>query len=368
MVEREHAALSRFTFPADVGAASAAREALASLGRLDPIRLAEAQLLVSELIANALQHAGLDEEDRICMTVESRTTGVTIAIVHRSPLDPDLSARGVGLTLVEHLARRWGSSQCGDGTFEVWIEVRAPGTHEAISHLSDEEILAMARGDAACRDEAISRFRDLATGLTGRFRGKGVSDEDLVQVALVGLLTAISRYEPETGPFRPYAIATIQGALKRQLRDRAWSVRVPRGLKELSLEVARTAESLSQRLARTVTPADIAAELGLDEGKVLEGIAAGTAYETESIDAPSERTGANLADSLQDVSWAQQAGDWRELADVIRSLPAEEQRLLYLRFHRDLTQTEIAEELGISQMHVSRLLAKTLTRLRNLAE
>ncbi|HSJ28823.1 MAG TPA: sigma-70 family RNA polymerase sigma factor [Acidimicrobiia bacterium] len=368
MAEPERTASSRFTFPAAVGAASAAREALASLGRLDPIRLAEAQLLVSELIANALQHAGLDEADRICMTVETGTTGVTIAIVHRAPLDPDLSARGVGLTLVEHIARRWGASQCGDGTFEVWFEVRAPGTHETISHLSDEEMLQRVRGDAACRDEAIKRFRDLATGLAGRFRGKGVSDEDLEQVALVGLLSALSRYEPETGPFRPYAIATIQGALKRQLRDRAWSVRVPRGLQELSLEVARTAESLAQRLARTVTPADIAAELGLDEGEVLEGIAAGTAYQTESIDAPNERTGANLADSLHDATWAQQLDDWRELAEVIRSLPVAEQRLLYLRFYRDLTQTEIAEELGISQMHVSRLLSKTLARLRNLAE
>jgi RNA polymerase sigma-B factor len=364
MLDDERSTVHRF--PAEVGAAATAREVLASEARLDPIRLAEAQLLVSELIANALQHADLDETDEIRMSVEQGPTGITVAIRHRSPADADLSARGVGLTLVDHLARRWGATASDDGGFQVWFEVRASGTNETVLHLSDDEILEQVRHDAACRDEAIRRYAPLAKLLARRFRGKGVSDEDLEQVALVGLLSAVSRYDPDAGAFRPYAIATIQGALKRQLRDRAWSVRVPRGLQELSLEIARTAEALTQSLGRTATPADIAAELGIDEVEVREGITVGAAYETESIDAPRDRTGPNLADSLHDADWAQQLDDWRALADVIRSLPVREQRLLYLRYYRDLTQTEIAAELGISQMHVSRLLVKALARLRSL--
>jgi RNA polymerase sigma-B factor len=218
------------------------------------------------------------------------------------------------------------------------------------------------------RDEAINRFRNLASALARRFRGKGVADADLDQVALLGLVNAITRFDAEKGVFEPYATVTIEGELKRHLRDRAWSVRVPRGLQERSLLVGKSAEALTQSLGRPPLPQDIATDLDLTVEDVVEAIAANSAYRWESIYTPSE-TGVTLAETIHDdADWSINSDDWQGLAEGMRSLPDRERRLLYMRFYEDRTQTEIATEMGISQMHVSRLLAKALERLRGLVE
>jgi RNA polymerase sigma-B factor len=359
--------VSRFSFPARAEAAVEARRALASVGRLNPVRLAEAQVMVSELIANAVRHGGLDEGAEISMTVEHDPAVVTVRIGHPSAGHVDTQTRGMGLTLVESLSSRWDTTTAQD-RFEVWFEVRAAGTGAALADLTDEEILARAMEDDRYREEAFARFSGLASGIARRFRGKGVGDADLEQVALMGLLNAMSRYDAEEGSFRPFATATIQGELKRQLRDRAWSVRVPRGLQERSLLVSKTSEILAQKLGRAPAPSDIGAELGLSDEEVIEGIAANSAYRWESIDAPDEQTGATLAESIHAADWALQSQEWEALAEGVRALPARDRELLYLRFYRDMTQTEIAAEMGISQMHVSRLLAKAIERLRDLVE
>ncbi len=358
--------LTEFTFPARVDTPSAARRAL-SVTRLDPVRLAEAQVMVTEVITNALQHGGLTDSCEIHMRVIRDLTRVRVAVSHRSGAGLDTVDAGMGFTLLARLSRRWEVT-CRAGVLEVWFEVRSPGTGEAILDLTDGEVLARANTDEVFRDEAVRRFMSLATGLAHRFRGKGVADADLEQVALVGLLNAINRYEPDRGPFKPFAIVTIQGVLKRQLRDKAWSVRVPRGLQERSLLIANTAQSLSQSLGRAVTATDIAAELSLSEDEVVEAIAATSAYQSQSIDAPVEGTGRTLAEALHDRDWAARSEEWEALAEGIQALPAREQELLYLRFYRDLTQSEIAETMGISQMHVSRLLSRATDRLRHLVE
>jgi RNA polymerase sigma-B factor len=367
MGSSDSSTLSSFTFPARSDAPSAARRALHSVARLDPIRLAEAQVMVTELMANALQHGGLTESCEIHMRVDRDPARVRVVISHLSRAGIDTVDAGMGFTLLERLARKWEFTSHG-GVFEVWFEVRAAGTGEAILDLADDEVLARAKTDALFIDEAVRRFRSLATGLAHRFRGKGVGDGDLEQVALVGLLDAITRYEAEKGPFRPFAIITIQGVLKRQLRDRAWSVRVPRGLQERSLLVAKTTQSLSQTVGRAVTARDVAAELDLSEDEVVEAIAANSAYQWQSIDAPHEVTGHTLAEALHDRDWATRSGEWEALAEGIQALSPREQELLYLRFYRDLTQSEIADAMGISQMHVSRLLSRATNRLRHLVE
>lgn len=358
--------LTFFTFPARGDTPSAARKAL-SVARLDPVRLAEAQVLVTEVITNALQHGGLTDTDEIYMRVNRDSIRVRVSVSHRSGAGLDTVKVGMGFTLLERLAERWEVT-CRGGVFEVWFEVRSPGTREAILDLTDDEVLARANTDELCRDECVRRYMSLCTSLTRRFRGKGIADADLRQVALIGLMNAINRYQPDRGPFKPFAIVTIRGVLKRQLRDEAWSVRVPRGLKERSLLIANTVQSLSQSLGRAVTAEDVASELSLSEGEVVEAMAATSAYQSQSIDAPAEGTGRTLSDSLYDRDWAARSEEWEGLAEGIRALPAREQELLCLRFFRDLTQSEIAQAMGISQVHVSRLLSRATDRLRHLVK
>jgi RNA polymerase sigma-B factor len=367
MSKIDTATLATFSFRADVDAVPAARRALESVVRLDPVCLAEAHVMVSELMANALDHGELGESDEILMLVDQDPARVRVSITHPAPAQPETDRMGMGLTVVERISRRWALS-CTDGTFEVWFEVRAPGTAGAVIELADEEILDRAKSDAAFRDEAFRRFRSFASGLAWRFNGKGVADADLEQVALFGLLNAINRFDPTKGPFKPFAVVTIQGELKRHLRDRGWSVRVPRSLQERVLLVADTAQFLAQTLSRIPTNADIAQELGISEEEVREAVAAKAAYRSDSIDAAQEGSPGTLADALLDGETAIGSDEWEELAEAIRSLPSREREMLYLRYYRDLTQAEIAEMMGMSQMHVSRLLSKATDRLRHIVD
>jgi RNA polymerase sigma-B factor len=320
--------------------------------------------MITELIANAINHAELPPAADLTMTVDSDPARVRVGLSHPYPVPIEAEPAGIGLMLVQRLARRWGI-EWDDGTAEVWFEVRAAGTGAALTHLSDLEVLGRAMDDELYRDEAVSRFSGLAVGVSRRFRGKGVADSDLEQVALLGLINAMARFDPEKGAFEPFAVATIDGELKRALRDTAWSVKVPRSLQEKSLLVGKSSEALAQSLGRPAQAIDIAKDLDLTEEEVIEAMAANSAYRWESIDEPSPITGATLADTLgDDEDWAAASADWEELADGIRTLPPRDRRILYMRFYQDMTQSEIAGELGISQMHVSRILARALEQLR----
>jgi RNA polymerase sigma-B factor len=318
-------------------------------------------------MANAIDHGDLGECDDIVMLVDQDLARVRVSISHPAPARAETTRMGMGLAVVERLSRRWHLS-CTDGIYEVWFEVRAPGTAGAVIDLDDDEILERAKSDDAFRDEAMRRFLNFASAQAWRFKGKGAADADLEQVALFGLLHSINRFDPAKGPFKPFAVATIQGELKRHLRDRGWSVRVPRQLQERVLLVARATQSLSQTLGRSPTIADIAEELELDASDVVEAVAAKAAFRWESIDAPHEKSTATLGESLREEEAAIRSDEWEELADAIRSLPPREREMLYLRFFRDLTQAEIADTMGISQMHVSRLLSRVTERLRTIAE
>jgi RNA polymerase sigma-B factor len=266
------------------------------------------------------------------------------------------------------LARRWGH-RYEAGHLTVWFEIRGAGTGAAIADLEDVETLVRARDDAAMRDEAIRRFAGLAASMARRFRGKGVADADLEQVAMLGLMNAVNRFEPDKGAFEAFATATINGELKRYLRDRAWSVRVPRGLQELTLRVARTSEQMAQTLGRNPTPAEIARNLDIAVEEVIEAIAANSAFHWESLVEPDPESGLVLADAIPgEPDLALSANDAVELTRGLELLPEREREIVRLRFYEDLTQAEIADLLGISQMHVSRLLAKALGRLRTVLE
>lgn len=222
-------------------------------------------------------------------------------------------------------------------------------------------------GDRALRNELVEEHVRLAEFLARRFSHRGESPDDLRQVALVGLLKAVERFEPDRGlQFSSFATPTITGELKRHFRDHGWAVRVPRRVQELHLELDRTVNDLSQELGRPPTPAEIALRTGVLEEDVLESMEAGSLYRLASIDAgrADDESGTSPAQRLGELDAELLAVDDRvAVGEMLAVLPERERRIVYLRFFEGLTQTEIATRVGISQMHVSRLLARSLELL-----
>lgn len=219
-------------------------------------------------------------------------------------------------------------------------------------------------------NELVEQHVPLARRIASRYAGRGEPLEDLVQVAMLGLVKAAQRFDPEVGDdFPRYAVPTILGELRRHFRDACWAVRVPRGLQELTLRVQASADQLSRELGRSPTVDEVAALLEVSEDEVLEALDAMSAYTASSLDAPAmkdEPDGPTIGDRLGEEESSIEEVEAREaVRKVLARLPARERRMLTLRFFGERTQREIADELHISQMHVSRLLTRTLTRLRD---
>ncbi|MEU6967383.1 RNA polymerase sigma factor SigF [Kitasatospora aureofaciens] len=218
------------------------------------------------------------------------------------------------------------------------------------------------------RDTLIELNLPLVRYASARFRSRNEPMEDIVQVGTIGLIKAIDRFDPERGvEFPTFAMPTVVGEIKRFFRDTSWSVRVPRRLQELRLALTKAGDDLSQRLDRSPTVAELAACLGVSEEDVVEGLAVGNAYTASSLDSsPGEEDSEGpLADRLGYEDLALEGVEYREsLKPLLAKLPPRERRIIMLRFFGNLTQSQIGEEIGISQMHVSRLLTRTLTQLR----
>lgn len=218
------------------------------------------------------------------------------------------------------------------------------------------------------RDRIVCEYLPMARRLAGRFSGRGEPLEDLVQVATVGLLNAADRYDASHGvSFAGFAGPTILGELRHYFRDNTWDIRVNRRLQELHLRIRRAAENLVQELGHEASEQEIAARVGMAPGEVREGIAAGAAYRVYSLNAPVsvEDDGVELGDLMGDDDGDLESfADRAALSQVIAELPDDDQALLALRFSGGLSQSEIAGQLGVSQMQVSRLLGRVLGRLR----
>ncbi len=222
-------------------------------------------------------------------------------------------------------------------------------------------------GRARLRDRTIEAWVPLAQHLARRYGGRGEPVDDLVQVAVVGLIKAVDRFQADRGvDFAGFAIPTVVGEIKRHFRDRTWAIRVPRRLQELRLEITAANNALTHSLGRAPTVADVALHLGITEEQVLEGLEGARAYNTTSLSTPlSEDGGTSLGDTLGGDDHGFELAELRiALGPAMSTLDEREQRILALRFHGNLTQTEIADHIGISQMHVSRLLTKALAKLR----
>lgn len=222
----------------------------------------------------------------------------------------------------------------------------------------------------AARDELVTMHLPLAAFLARRFRDRGESLDDLTQVATIGLIKAVDRFDPQRGvEFSTFATPTVVGEIKRHFRDKGWAIRVPRRLQELRISIGRATAELSQSTGRSPTVAELAAHLGVSDEEILEGLESAQAYATLSLDASSadgaDEAGSSLADTLgEDDPGLGEVDTRATLHPLVATLPAREQRIIHMRFYENMTQAQIAEQIGVSQMHVSRLLAKSLAQLR----
>jgi RNA polymerase sigma-B factor len=232
-------------------------------------------------------------------------------------------------------------------------------------------LVSLPEGDAersGIRDELVRMHLPLVEYLARRFRNRGEPLDDLVQVATIGLIKSVDRFDPERGvEFSTYATPTIVGEIKRHFRDKGWAIRVPRRLQELKLALTKATSDLSQTLGRSPTVGELAAHLQMSEEDVLEGLESANAYSAVSLDAPDsgDDEAPAVADTLGVQDESLEGVEYREsLKPLLEKLAPREKRILLLRFFGNMTQSQIAAELGISQMHVSRLLARTLAQLR----
>ncbi len=234
------------------------------------------------------------------------------------------------------------------------------------------EQLAAAADDtqrrAVLRAQLIQRCIPLADHIARKFSGRGEPFDDLTQVARVGLVHAVDRFDISRGSnFLSFAVPTIMGEVRRYFRDNTWAMRVPRRVKETHLRIGAAIDALSQSLGRSPTAKEIAVELGISADEVTQAVIAGNAYQPSSIDAVSvgRDSEASLLDTLgEEESQFDRVEEYVAIRPLLAGLPERERRILTMRFFESMTQTQIAQRMGISQMHVSRILAKTLARLR----
>ncbi|MFP5020684.1 sigma-70 family RNA polymerase sigma factor [Pseudonocardia phyllosphaerae] len=252
---------------------------------------------------------------------------------------------------------------------------RGPGAYDDLIPLLDR-LAALPEGDphrARLREEVIRGFRPLVRNLSRRYAAPGPAGEDVEQAGMVGLVKAVDRYDPASATGGPlgYLIPSIRGEMKRHLRDQTWSVRVPRDLKELAVAVRRKADEQVQELGRAPRPSELARELDVTTGEVVDALGALDSHHARSLDAvPGPGDGTDDGDATlgerigDDDPGLDMAAHRSEMHAVIRDLPERERAILMMRFFGDHTQSSIAAEMGISQMHVSRLLSRTLAGLR----
>ncbi|WP_405587366.1 RNA polymerase sigma factor SigF [Streptomyces sp. NBC_01190] len=221
---------------------------------------------------------------------------------------------------------------------------------------------------AELRNQLVRMHLPLVEHLARRFRNRGEPLDDLTQVATIGLIKSVDRFDVERGvEFSTYATPTVVGEIKRHFRDKGWAVRVPRRLQELRLALTTATGELSQRHGRAPTVHELAEHLKISEEEVLEGLESANAYSTLSLDVPdNDDESPAVADTLGSEDEALEGVEYREsLKPLLEQLPPREKTILLLRFFGNMTQSQIAQEVGISQMHVSRLLARTLAQLRD---
>ena len=344
--------ITRVALDASVSAPYRARRVVAALIDRGPaIKSIDAALLTSELVtASAMDGA------EVAITIRSSAASVRIEVgtVESSPVD-ELVER-----LLTRLSDRWEAGP--PPWFEIDL-VRRPRRQD----VTEDELWRMLADDPAARDEIFARYESLAAAIARRFRQSG-ERSDLNQVAFMALVGAIDRFDPSRGiKFSTFASKTVSGELKKYLRDSAWAIKVPRGLKETVLRVTREKNRLGQQLGRAPTSAELATATGLTEEEVVEATGAGQAFGAASLDAPvaADSTTAVIDTLANEDDVLVDAESWWMIQPIIKELPERDQQVLHLRFFEDMSQSEIADILNVSQMQVSRILSGIFDHIKS---
>jgi len=249
------------------------------------------------------------------------------------------------------------------------IELTRRRSAELFVRFRDDDAPASSREQA--RDDLVHLHLPLVEHCARRFRNRGEPFEDLVQVGTIGLIKSIDRFDSDRGvEFSTYATPTIIGEIKRYFRDKGWAIRVPRRLQELRMQIGAATAELTQSLGRSPTPRELAESIGCSVEEIVEGIESSNAYSTLSLDATDDDDGSpSMLDAIGIDDEAIEHVEIREsIKPLLDRLDQREKKILLLRFFRNMTQSQIAEEIGVSQMHVSRLLSRTLQHLRTSLE
>jgi RNA polymerase sigma-B factor len=225
------------------------------------------------------------------------------------------------------------------------------------------------QGDLQAREELIERYMSLVRSLARRYSYRGEQLDDLVQIGAIGLIKAIDRFDLDRGvELTTYATPNIIGEIKRHFRDKGWSVRVPRGLQELNVQISKLIEQQTVQLGRSPTIPELAEAAGVEEEAVLEALESGRAYSSVSLSTGGSSDEEGEVDPLDSLGTEEHEYEVSEdravLAPGFKVLDQRERRILHLRFFRGMTQSQIAEQIGISQMHVSRLIRRSLEKIR----
>jgi RNA polymerase sigma-B factor len=243
------------------------------------------------------------------------------------------------------------------------VSARADGEPLDPAALLPDFVRYRRTGERALRNRLVEANRGLAERIARRYVDRGEPLDDLVQVAMVGLLKAVERFDPERGlAFAAFAVPTMVGEIRRHFRDRTWTVKVPRRMQEIRQSLGPTSERLQQELGRPPTPLELAGALGLSGDDVLEALVAASAYRPGPLGFESSSSRTSEAELSEDAGerWAEDVA----VRDLVSRLPERERTIVELRYFGEMTQAEIAARLGLSQMHVSRLLRRTLVHLR----
>jgi RNA polymerase sigma-B factor len=260
------------------------------------------------------------------------------------------------------------TSSTGSGATAVDTRPPARAMIRSMERNVQELLVAYHReGDERAREEALVELMPLVRALAARYAGRGEALEDLVQVGSIGLIKAVDRFDVDRGvDISSYAVPTIVGEIRRHFRDKAWAMHVPRRLKELSVRLSRVLDELTNELGRSPTVAELAAAVGEEEEDVIDALDSTNAYSTRSLQAPFEDGGDDyLADKLGTEDSGYDEVEDGALVEVgLSALDERERQIVELRFFREMTQSQIAAEIGISQMHVSRLLRRALATMR----
>ncbi|MGW6457971.1 RNA polymerase sigma factor SigF [Streptomyces sp. NPDC055078] len=296
---------------------------------------------------------GLDGETAAAGDAQARAGGATSGSAEGTPARAEPLGRAGHMSEHVHEKQQRHDPHDRSGARAKFIELR--------------ELPDGSAERAELRNQLVRMHLPLVEHLARRFRNRGEPLDDLTQVATIGLIKSVDRFDPDRGvEFSTYATPTVVGEIKRHFRDKGWAVRVPRRLQELRLALTTATAELSQQHGRSPTVHELAERLGISEEEVLEGLESANAYSTLSLDVPdTDDESPAVADTLGAEDEALEGVEYREsLKPLLEDLPPREKRILLLRFFGNMTQSQIAQEVGISQMHVSRLLARTLAQLR----